>query len=243
MRATYVVLGCLLFAVSLTACCGSLLPRRITGSGTVVTQEYDLDGFDQVEIDSGFQAQITAGDAFDVRLEVDENLLDHVDVLVTGSTLTVRLKPLGAYSLFNVTRRVTVTMPRLVGVESSGGSQVDIHGFRSNDDLSAYVSGGGRLSGDIEAGELEFVCSGGSDLTLAGAGEDLVLDASGGSEVDLAGFDVADASVEASGGSRVTVNVSGRLDVQASGGSKVYYVGSPILGEIDSSGGSSVQQK
>jgi len=243
MRATYIVFGCLLCAVSLSGCCGSLLPSRIIGSGTVVTQDYDLDGFDQVEVQDGFQAEISAGDTFAVRLEVDQNLVDHVDVLKVGSTLTIRLKPLSSYSLVNVTRRAKVSMPRLLGIESSGGSQVEIHGFRSNEDLSTEVSGGGRLSGDIEAGELEFVCSGGSDLTLDGAGDGLGLEASGGSEVDLADFEVADASIAASGGSRVTVNVSGRLDVQAGGGSKVYYLGSPILGEIDSSGGSSVQPK
>lgn len=243
MRAAYVVFGCLLCAVSLSACCGSLLPRRITGSGTVVTQDYQLDGFDQVEVQDGFQAQISVGEAFGVQLEVDQELADYLDVLIKGSTLTIRLKPLSSYSLGDVTRRATVTMPRLVGVESSGGSQVDIHGFRSAADFSADVSGGGHLSGDIEAGDLEFVCSGGSRLTLAGSGGNLTLEASGGSEVDLAEFGVEDASIETSGGSRVTVDVSGRLDVQASGGSQVYYLGDPTLGEIDTSGGSSVQHK
>jgi hypothetical protein len=243
MKASYVVFGCLLCAVSLSSCCASLIPGRITGSGRIVTQDYDLDGFDQVEIQDGFQAQISAGDSFAVQLEIDENLVDHLDVLRMGSTLTIRLKPTRSYSLGNVTRKALVTMPRLVGVESSGGSQVDIHGFRSIDDLSAYVSGGGHLSGDIEAGDLEFVCSGGSHLTLAGAGGELTLEASGGSQVDLADFDVGDASIEASGGSRVTIDVSGRLDVEASGGSQVYYEGNPTLGEIDTSGGSSVQHK
>jgi hypothetical protein len=243
MKATYVVFGCLLCAVSLSGCCGSLLPGRITGSGTVVTQDYDISGFDQVEIHDGFQAEISVGDTFAVQLKVDENLLDHLDVLKMGSTLTIRLKPTRSYTLGNVTRRATVTMPSLVGVESSSGSEVEIHGFRSSDDLSAYVSGGGRLRGDIEAGDLEFSCSGGSDLLLTGAGGELFLEASGGSEVDLARFGVADASIEASGGSQVTVDVAGTLDVQAGGGSKVYYLGSPTLGQIDTSGGSSVQPK
>jgi hypothetical protein len=54
---------------------------------------------------------------------------------------------------------------------------------------------------------------------------------------------VADASVEASGGSEVTVNVSGRLDADASGGSRVFYLGSPALGKIDESGGSTVRPR
>ena len=49
----------------------------------------------------------------------------------------------------------------------------------------------------------------------------------------------ASASV-ATGGSQLTVNVSGRSDVDARGNSRVTYLGSPTLGTIDSSSDSSV---
>jgi hypothetical protein len=41
----------------------------------------------------------------------------------------------------------------------------------------------------------------------------------------------------------VTVNVSGTLNVDASGGSQVDYLGDPTLGTIDSSGGAQVRPK
>ena len=46
--------------------------------------------------------------------------------------------------------------------------------------------------------------------------------------------------VEASGASTAIVNVSGRLDAEASGASKVEYLGEPTLGNIDESGASRV---
>jgi hypothetical protein len=49
--------------------------------------------------------------------------------------------------------------------------------------------------------------------------------------------------VGASGASTVTVNLSGRLDADASGSSDIYYLGNPELGSIDTSGTSSVQSK
>lgn len=85
--------------------------------------------------------------------------------------------------------------------------------------------------------------SGGSRITASGAGGDITIDASGGSGVDLASFPVMNANVDASGGSQVTVNVSGTLNADASGGSQVSYVGNPTLGAIDTSGGAQVQQK
>ena len=82
--------------------------------------------------------------------------------------------------------------------------------------------------------------SGGSRVTASGTGEDISIDASGGSGADLADFSVVNANVDASGGSQVTLNVSGTLNVDASGGSQVYYLGDPTLGTIDTSGGAQV---
>ena len=85
--------------------------------------------------------------------------------------------------------------------------------------------------------------SGGSRVTASGSGEDIAIDASGGSGVNLAYSPVMNANVDASGGSQVTVNVSGTLNVDASGGSQVSYMGNPTLGVVDTSGGAQVQQK
>ena len=85
--------------------------------------------------------------------------------------------------------------------------------------------------------------SGGSRASVTGSGADLTVDASGGSGADLAAFPVVNANVDASGGSQVTVNVSGTLNVDASGGSQVYYLGDPTLGTIDSSGGAQVRPR
>ena len=71
----------------------------------------------------------------------------------------------------------------------------------------------------------------------------MTIDASGATDVNLADFPVNHANVEASGASDVPVNASGRLDVDASGASHVYYLGSPRLGKVDTSGGSSIQRK
>ena len=134
-------------------------------------------------------------------------------------------------------------MPTLVGLDLNSGSHATITGFTSAEDFGADLSGGSRLQGDIEAGNGDFDISGGSHLTLSGSAQDLKLDASAGGQIDLGDFSVVDADVEMSGGGRATVNVSGRLDVDASGGSHVTYVGNPTLGDIDTSGGASVERE
>jgi hypothetical protein len=63
------------------------------------------------------------------------------------------------------------------------------------------------------------------------------------SDVNLTDFPVADADVNVSGSSEATVNPSGRLDVDASGASNVYYLDSPTFGVIDTSGSSTVNPR
>ena len=82
-----------------------------------------------------------------------------------------------------------------------------------------------------------------ADAATAGAAGDVTIDTSGGSQADLSDLVAANADVEASGGSQVTVNVTGRLDADASAGSKVYYLGNPTLGRIDESSGAEVRRK
>lgn len=212
----------------------------VTGSGNVITKEFDLSGFDQVEVSHAFDVEITQGDRFSVVVRVDENLEEHLRVQATGRTLEVGLAP-SLSILGTPSREVEITMPSLTGLEASGASRVSVTGFKSTEALSVEVSGASSLRGDIEAGGVTVDVSGASDVELSGSGGDLVMDVSGAGTADLADFQVGDASIEASGASSATVNVSGRLDVEASGAAQVRYLGSPTLGRVNSSGGASIE--
>jgi hypothetical protein len=211
-----------------------------TGSGNVVTKEFDLSGFDEVEVSSAFDVEIRQGNAFSVVVRVSDSVEQYLDVVKQGSTLSIGLRPMSPATLTAVTLEAEVTMPQLAGLELSGASGVSVTDFTSSEALYAEVSGASSLRGDIEAGGVRFDVSGASDVKLSGSGEDLVMDVSGASSADLAGFPVGDADIQVSGASSVAVNVSGRLDVEASGASRVRYRGSPTLGSVDSSGGSSI---
>ena len=82
-----------------------------------------------------------------------------------------------------------------------------------------------------------------SHVNVSGSGDDLTLKASAGSHADLSGFKVENAYVKASSGSHVTVNVSDKLEVSASSGSHINYLGDPYIRESNVSSGSIVQKK
>ena len=105
------------------------------------------------------------------------------------------------------------------------------------------LDGASSLQGDVEAGDARFDAQGGSEATVSGSGQNVTVTAEGGSTIDLTKFSAVDANASARGDSEVTVNVSGRLDADASGASHVYYLGDPTLGDIDTSSESSVEPK
>jgi hypothetical protein len=233
------VLGC-----SLLPSVDDLLTESIlTGSGNPVTREFDLSGFDQVEVSDAFDVGIRQEDTFSVMVHVDDNVVQYLEIVQQGSTLRIGLKP-HTYGMVNLqTLEAEVTMPELRGLELSGASGASLAGFQSSEAFYAEVSGASSLQGDVEAGGVRFNVSGASDVRLTGSGEDLVMEVSGASSVDLAGFPVTDASVEVSGASSASVNATGTLDVEASGASRVTYLGSPTLGRVESSGGSTIQPR
>jgi hypothetical protein len=213
----------------------------ITASGNVVIQEEAISGFDKVEVSHAFKVDISQGETFSVVVRLDDNLLQYLEVVKQGSTLKIGLKT------DRITRSATleaeVTMPELTGLDLSAASQVTITGFKSASALNVDLSAASHLSGDIEAGDARLDISDASQVSLRGSAGDVTVAARGASTVDLADFPVANANVEARDASKVNVNASGTLDVDASGASQVYYAGSPTLGTIDTAGSSTVEQR
>lgn len=237
------ILIILLIAGALLAACTVPVPviNTLRGSGNTVTQTYDFSDFDKVVISHAFEADITAADTYQVEVTVDDNLVEHLRIEQEGDTVTIGLAP--NTGVINATQKARITLPRLVGLEASGASHVDVSGFKSSDNVRVNVSGASTARGDMETGDLNTDISGASTLALEGSGKNLRVNASGASTVDLDNFAVNDASVEASGASRANVNVSGRLDANASGASSVRYTGDPTLGRIEESGASSVSAR
>ncbi len=193
----------------------------MTGSGTPVTETVSITGFTSVSAAMGFRVEITESSTFSVRVTVDNNVVDKLLVTKTGDTLSIALDP-GAYTFMSL--RAVVTMPNIEGLELSGGSR-------------------GSVSGFVGLASLDLDLSGGSHVDADGSAGDLTVDASGGSTLDLENFPVHDANIEFSGGSSGTISLDGTLDADVSGGSRLWYVGNPTLGDIDTSGGSSLQKK
>jgi hypothetical protein len=194
----------------------------IEGSGNVVTRTFDLSDFTSVDVGGGFRVEITQSNSYSVRVTADNNTFDYMDVYKADNTLTIGLK--GGFSFHSVTLKAQISMPDLYALVLSGGTQGTAKEFTSTQDFN-------------------LVLSGGSSLELEGSANNLNLVVTGGSRSDLSDFQVHNATVLLSGGSQATTNMDGTLNANLSGGSQLQYIGTPTMGDISLSGGSTITKK
>jgi len=212
--------------------CGGIL----TGSGNLKTEDYTFSDFKKVEISSAFEFEISKSSSYSVSVTADDNIIEKVQVTKEGDTLKIGLKPF--IRLGSVTLRANVDMPQLHGLDISGASRGTVSEFSSIEDIDITVSGASRVTGDITGGDAEFDISGASTIQLEGSATNIVADVSGASSFDLGGFRVNNANIDISGASTGTVNLSGRLDADVSGASRLSY-----MGNISTSGASTLSKK
>jgi len=246
--AVVLVVALLLILVLPNALLEFSIGRLVIGSGEVVADQHDVEGFTRVAVSNAIQVEITRSDEYSVTITGYENLVERMDVGLAGQELTIRLQP-GMYFRNNV--RAIVTTPDLSGLTVSGASGATVDGFASTGDFhldvsgasrveidieagktTAEISGASRLAGTLQAQELILDVSGASQCELTGSAGDTKLDISGASRIDLLQLGVQNVDADISGASRVTINMNGTLNVDLSGASQLQYTGDVDLGTV-----------
>ena len=238
---------------------GCFIP--VSGSGDLVTEEFSFADFNRVHVGSTFEVEISQSDTFSISITADDNIMEYIIVNLSDDTLQVRLKQ--GYNYHSITAIAKISMPDIERLELSGATEGILNDFvTSNDvtlnisgastltlsalyagDVCMQISGASHVSGNLTAGNVDFDISGASNLSLTGSGQALKAEVSGASRMSLDNFTTDNADTDVSGASTCVVNTGGTLDAEVSGASTLYYIGSPLMGDIDISGASGIQKK
>lgn len=194
--------------------------NKIKGSGVTKVEKREVSGFKKIEVSGAIEVEVTAQKDFSVDVEADDNLLEYVKTEVDGETLKIYTKS----RIWKHNKiRVTISMPELTETEVSGASKI--------------------TANNIKTDSFKIDVSGASKIDLNGEANNLKIESSGASKINAENLKVANANVDVSGASNITVNATEEVQAEASGASKVYYVGEPKNVIKDTSGASKVSQK
>lgn len=211
-------------------------PGFIASDDDRETNGFDISDFNKVHVSGIFDVEITQSDTYKINVNANHNFFRNLDVSKEGDTLRIRHSRHIGWRAALVKPRVELTLPYLKELRLSGAAGVRISGFTSSESFKLDMSGASSLEGDISAGNTDFDVSGASRIRLYGSSRDAVIRASGANRIDLHEFTIENAAVKLSGASRLSANVSGRLDARLSGASYFGWHGEPVMGDIRTSG-------
>ena len=132
------------------------------GGGTPVTKSFNYSNFTKIQIGNAFNFQVTYGQTFSVSIDATNTTLARTIVSQSGDTLKIQLS--GWFIGFHNTANVSITMPRLLGIDASGACHGNASGFQSSDDFNVKLSGASGLDVDMKSGNLQADISGVSSL-------------------------------------------------------------------------------
>ena len=105
----------------------------------MTTKDFEVQDFDRVQVENGFQVTISQGESFKVTITTHENIVPYVRVEKNGSTLRLFVDP-RPFTGVNVDHlEATVTMPALEEINGSGGSRLIVAGFQPQPSLGEIV--------------------------------------------------------------------------------------------------------
>ncbi len=195
------------------------------------TRKFKVNAFRGIEVGEAFEIYVQKGPSCSVTALGESSDLNEVEVTSSGSVL--RINKNVKWSFWSKEKKIVlkITMPELNDAEFSGATKVYINGFTDEEQMRLSFSGASKVQiPEINADKLVLEFSGASKAELAGRVGKL-------EAKDLVARDV---DVDASGASKIELNVQKTLKVDASGASKITYRGRPSINK-DLSGASFLQ--
>lgn len=222
------ILGTVALA-ALTAACGH---AGAQDPGPQTTRDYQVAGFQKIEVSGPFEVQVHTGAAPSVSAKGPQNILDRMVVEVRGDTLVIHPHKdkgfrwnFGRHDTVNVS--VTTPALRAAQIAGSGGIRVDrVKG--------ASFDGGIQGSGDLSVASVDVqtlnlsVGGSGSMKADSGRAKTVALNIQGSGDIDTSGVAAETASANIGGSGNISakaigsaaVNIAGSGNVEITGGAK-----------------------
>jgi len=216
------------------------------------SRDFDLVGFDRLDIATGLDARVTLGESFSVSAQSrSQDALDNLELKVVDGVLQARFEQsfldfiisgglVGMLLSSGNAVTVEITLPALAGVSASSGADVDLIAIRA-DQLALDASSGADIRAENAAlGSVTIKASSGADVEISGTTETLTADASSGADIDADDLRASTVTAAASSGAGISVHATAGIRAKASSGGDIDVSGHPGTRDIDESSGGSI---
>jgi hypothetical protein len=219
-------------------------------NGKIITDKNaetrNVKGFHGIQVSGGIDLYLTQGNDEAVAVSAaDQGIRDRIKTEIDNGVLKIFMDNNGFHwGWHDMKMKAYVSFRNLEELGASGGSDIYPQSKIKVTKLDLRLSGGSDLKdADVDIQDMYIDQSGGSDVNISGHVQTLKVEASGGS--DLHGYELTTdiCHIRASGGSDARITVNKELNIDASGGSDIYYKGSGVIKDLRTSGSSSISKK
>lgn len=206
--------------------------RTITGS------------FTSVKVSNAIHLYLSKGEEEAVAISAtDQKYKNGIKTEVINGELIINYDGPKIWSLRNHKLNVYVSYKSLQQISASSASFVMLVGVTDLPLLSIVMSGASNIAGTLKVTEFNIKCSGASDVNIKGAAKNLYVECSGASDLNAFDLAVENCTIKASGASDVNITATKEITINASGASNVFYKGTAVVKEKNSTGASTVAKK
>ena len=223
----YSIVAAVMAASAATAACGH---NRSEDGGPDISRNYQVGGFDQIEVSGPYKVQVRTGANPSVSAQGSEKMIEHMVVEVRGGTLKIRTEK--RKGLFNFGRdnhgevNLVVTVPALRGASIAGSGDIAVNQVRG-DSFDGGVAGSGSLKVDsVEVQQVQLSIGGSGEISIgSGKAKSSKIDIAGSGDIDARGLQSESAEVSIAGSGNVTANATGTADISIAGSGNVDLTG------------------
>lgn len=213
--------------------------KEIKGNGQIEKESRQPGNFEGIQTCCSMEVYVRKGSSYEVQIEADENLLEHIRTEVNQGQLLIRPKE-GASLQPSQRIKVYLSMPDLLSLEASSSSRVLIEDTFPSSSLQLEVSSSAAVELPFEGEDLRIEGSSSGKIKLSGEAQQTRIEVSSSCRVDAEAFVTRQLRMEGSSSGRVAIGVAEELRAELSSSARLSYTGQPTKVITDTNSGAKV---
>ena len=182
----------------------------ISGSGVLTTENRELNAFIAVSVDGIANVNIVQGNAQNVKIMADDNIIGLVKTEIKDGILEIYLT--SGHNYKNIDVSLDIMAKALNGVANKGSGTLKV--------------------ANVDSQEFYLDNMGSGNISISGASNKLSIENEGSGRISGFSFLADKCSIDIMGSGDVEISCTDELDVKIDGSAKVFYKGNPHVTKI-----------
>lgn len=211
--------------------------QHVKGNGIQSSKTFDEKGFTSIESDLNAELYLKQDSAFSVKVEGDENLIQHMEVRLEGSTLKIDKKHVDFDWDQNLKIYIAMPVINKLAVLSAASVKTE-NSFVQDAPIVVEIGEASHGTLAFKTPALTLKVAEASQLDISGETRDVTAEVGEASTLNAANLKAENVNIEASEASNAKVFASIQLTAKANEASGIEYLGNPKVNASNSVAGS-----